>query len=60
LTDFDKNTIKEPALAYPDEGQGSYQPPAADSAEFVAQLIVDCLKSGTAEVFAHKWMSRKS
>jgi len=60
LTDFEKNTIKEPALSYPDESEGSYQPPPADSAEFVAQLIVDCLKSGTAEVFAHDWMNRKN
>ncbi len=60
LTDFEKNTIKEPALDYHDEGQGSYQPPAADSAEFVAQLIVDCLKNGTAEAFAHQWMNSKS
>lgn len=60
LTDFEKNTIKETTLDYPDKGQDSYQPPAADSAEFVAQLIVNCLKNETAEAFAHEWMNRKN
>jgi short-subunit dehydrogenase len=55
LTDFEKNTIKEPATAGKSNG-GDYEPPQADTAEFIAQKIVDCIKTGEAEIFAHDWM----
>jgi short-subunit dehydrogenase len=54
LTDFEKNTIKEPAEE--PEYSGDYQPPEPDSAEFIAQKIVDCIKTQAAEVYAHDWM----
>jgi len=57
-TDFEKNTIKE-ELAWPESQTSSgYKPPKADSVEYVADMIVRCLKTGEAEIFAHDWMKR--
>lgn len=56
LTDFEKNTIIEPTNQAEPRHDGGYEPPKADTAEFVAQKIVDCIKSGKAEVFVHDWM----
>ena len=54
LTDFEKNTIKD---SVPEEGeQGSGQSP--DTAEYVAQKILEGLESGEAEIFAHDWMKK--
>lgn len=58
LTDFEKNTIKH----FPDdnleqEGEG---PPSGDTAEYVAQKILEVIESGEAEVFAHDWMKNSS
>ncbi len=61
-TDFEENTIKTPIIG--DEGEhqqeGEYEgaPFEPDSAEFVAQKIVEGIESGEAEVFAHDWMKR--
>lgn len=62
-TDFEKNTIKashggewEPEGGEGDEGGSPYK---ADSAEFVAQKILEVLESGAAEVFAHDWMKNQ-
>ena len=54
LTDFEKNTIKEGQETVW-EGE-EYEAPPADTAEFVAQKIVDGIKSGEAEIFMHDWM----
>jgi short-subunit dehydrogenase len=51
LTDFEKNTIKNDVPEW--EGE-PFHPP--DSAEHVAEKIVEVIKSGDAEVFAHDWM----
>jgi short-subunit dehydrogenase len=57
LTDFEKNTIKD---AVPEEGeQGSSFPFPADTAEYVAQRILEGIESGEAEIFAHDWMKRR-
>ena len=53
LTEFEKNTIKEYAPAE-EPGQGDM--PQADSAEYVANIILDCIKTGKAEALAHEWM----
>jgi short-subunit dehydrogenase len=57
-TDFEKNTIKEPGLENETAQPGGYQPPPADSAEYIAAKILGCIKSGEAEVYAHDWMKQ--
>jgi short-subunit dehydrogenase len=58
LTDFEKNTLTEPGRNTGFENTRSYKPPVADSAEYIAQKIVDCIKSGESEVYAHDWMNQ--
>jgi short-subunit dehydrogenase len=52
LTDFEKNTIKHmpPRLEEHDKA------PPGDSAEYVAEKILQAVEDGEAEVFAHEWM----
>ena len=58
LTDFEKNTIKD---AVPErEGQEGSVPFPADTAEYVAQRILEGIESGEAEIFAHDWMKRRT
>ena len=60
LTDFDKNTIKDPSVQEQEdtiEGQQAWA--KADQPEYVAELIVAAVESGKAEVFAHDWMKRR-
>jgi hypothetical protein len=57
-TNFEKNTIRD---AVPEvEGQGSGPPFPADTAEYVAQKILEGIESGEAEIFAHDWMKREA
>jgi short-subunit dehydrogenase len=57
LTDFEKNTIKD---AVPEGGEQDGGPPfPADTAEYVAQKIVEGIESGEAEIFAHDWMKSR-
>ncbi len=66
LTDFEENTIKDFVEEEPEEeeqgpgseGKHGYQPPPPDTAEFVAQKILDGIRSEAAEIFAHDWMKR--
>jgi short-subunit dehydrogenase len=59
-TNFEKNTIKDSSVAEEEETfEGQQAWAKADSAEYVAQLIVDAVGSGEAEVFAHDWMKPK-
>ncbi len=54
FTDFEKNTIKDlPNCEREIEGGGSFP---ADTAEYVAQKILDGIESREAEIFAHDWM----
>ena len=57
-TDFEKNTIKD---FVPDEGEregaGQFKP---DTAEYVAQKILEGIESGEAEIFAHDWMKKNA
>jgi short-subunit dehydrogenase len=55
-TNFEKNTIKD---AVPEaEWQGGDPPFPADTADYVAQKILEGVESGEAEIFAHDWMKR--
>lgn len=54
-TDFEKNTIKDGAPQWnPDEDGGLPHPP--DSAEFVAQKIVEGIEKEEPKIFPHEWM----
>ena len=58
LTDFEKNTIKD---AVPEvEEQGGEPPFSPDSAEYVAQKILEGITTGEAEIFAHDWMKKQA
>lgn len=60
-TDFEKNTIKTTPRKWDnnDDIEEDDGPPfKADTAEFVAQKIVEGIESGEAEVFVHDWMKR--
>lgn len=61
-TDFEEKTIKAAPRNWENtddaEGEGGGPPFKADSAEFVAQKIVESIESGEAEVFVHDWMKR--
>jgi short-subunit dehydrogenase len=54
LTDFEKNTIKDLPDTDPEEEGGATF--SADTAEYVAQKILQAIESGEAEIFAHDWM----
>ena len=56
LTDFEKNTIKAaPGEEWTPEENGRFKP---DSAEYVAEKIVEAIETGKAEVLAHEWMGK--
>jgi short-subunit dehydrogenase len=57
LTDFEKNTIKDSSLVQAEEQQVSIPFPP-DTAEYVAQKILDGIISGEAEIFPHDWMKK--
>jgi len=54
LTDFEKNTIKEPDVDYGEEGA----PFPADTAEYVAQKVLEGIEKEDAEIFPHEWMGK--
>ena len=56
LTDFEKNTIKD--VPESNEGQEGGPPFPADTAEYVAEKILEGMESGEAEIFAHDWMRK--
>lgn len=57
LTDFEKNTIKDPIIETKGPEGGNRIPP--DTAEFMAQKILEAIESGDPEVFAHDWMGKQ-
>jgi short-subunit dehydrogenase len=59
LTDFEKNTIKDPSLIEAEEQEGGGRGPL-DTAEYVAQKIIKGIESGEAEIFAHDWMKKRA
>ena len=54
-TNFEKNTFKNDVS---EEGSGEI-PQKADSAEFVAEKILEAITTGEAEIFVHDWMKPK-
>lgn len=60
LTDFEKNTIKDsPGDNRGNDGEPDGDGPfPADTAEYVAQKILEGIESGEAEIFVHDWMKR--
>jgi short-subunit dehydrogenase len=55
LTSFEKNTIKDRHNIQYEEGGNGNLPPL-DSAEYVAEKILEVIESGKPEQFAHDWM----
>ena len=53
LTDFEKNTMKDV-----ESEETSLPPMQGDSPDYIAQKILDAIKSGKAEIFAHEWMEK--
>jgi short-subunit dehydrogenase len=54
LTDFEKNTIRDPSL--PQEEFEGTLPFPADTAEYAAHKILEGVENGEPEIFAHDWM----
>lgn len=57
LTDFERNTIKDLSLINDEEQEGGGRFPP-DTAEYVAQKILEGIESGEAEIFAHDWIKK--
>jgi short-subunit dehydrogenase len=58
LTDFEKNTLRGKNIeAVPVEEMTKGRPPA-DTAQFVAEQILEVIKSGEPERYAHNWMKK--
>ena len=57
LTEFEKNTIKDPSLPDQEEQEDTERPPL-DTAEYVAQKILEGVETGEPEIFAHDWMKK--
>jgi short-subunit dehydrogenase len=57
LTNFEKNTIKDPSLLENTEQEGAIPFPA-DTSDYVAQKIFEGIESEEAEIFAHDWMKK--
>jgi hypothetical protein len=57
LTDFEKNTIR--AVPVPEDELEPTGPFPSDSAEFVAEKIVQGILSGEAEIYSHDWMKER-
>jgi short-subunit dehydrogenase len=57
LTDFEKNTIKA-AQTQDWQQEDGESPLPTDTAEYVAQKILEAIETGKAEVFAHDWMKK--
>jgi short-subunit dehydrogenase len=57
LTDFEKNTIKDPSLLAQREEEGELPHPP-DTAEYMAQRILEAIQTGEGEIFAHDWLKK--
>ena len=59
LTDFEKNTIKaknRQEVQWEDEDDNDFQPP--DSAEYVAEKILEGIENEETEIYVHDWMKK--
>jgi short-subunit dehydrogenase len=57
LTNFERNTIRD--IPVPENEMDPHGPFPPDTAEFVAQKIVEGIDSGDAEIFAHDWLKQR-
>jgi short-subunit dehydrogenase len=55
-TNFEKNTLKSGEIVW--ESGGDWKMPDVDPPEFIAKKIVEAIRSGVSEVYAHDWMKR--
>lgn len=58
LTNFEKNTISDTQVINREQEDAERFP--ADTAEYVAQKILEGIESGDAEIFAHDWMKKRA
>lgn len=58
LTDFEKNTIKDPSLLNQQEEPENTGRPPPDTAEYIAQKILEGIETGEPEIYAHDWMKK--
>jgi short-subunit dehydrogenase len=56
LTDFEENTIKDLVPEEIEQESANRFPP--DTAEYIAQKILEGIESGEPEIFAHEWMKK--
>jgi len=58
-TDFEKNTIRGAVQTEPEQSESAREAwVKADTPEHVSELIMQCIKTGEAEVFAYDWMKK--
>lgn len=57
LTNFEKNTIRDSSDDW--DEQEDNMSVSADTAEHVAQKILEGIETGEAEIFAHSWMRKR-
>jgi short-subunit dehydrogenase len=59
ITNFEKNTISSNSNDENVDGEpsGPFKP---DTAEYVAEKILEGLETGEAEIFAHDWLKRQN
>ncbi|HUK84609.1 MAG TPA: SDR family oxidoreductase [Candidatus Acidoferrum sp.] len=58
LTNFERNTIRDIPVPQSElEPRGPFPP---DTADYVAQKIVEGIESGEAEIFAHDWIKQRA
>ena len=58
LTNFEKNTIRD--VPVPENEQEPTGPFPPDSADFVAEKLLEGIESGDAEIFAHDWIKKRA
>lgn len=62
LTDFEKNTVKTGAPSWEneegEEEESGGLPFKPDTAEYVAEKILEGIQSGEPEIFVHEWMKK--
>jgi short-subunit dehydrogenase len=56
LTEFERNTIR--AIPVPEDQMEPTGPYPPDSAEFVAERLVEGILTGQAEIYSHEWQKR--
>ena len=59
LTDFEKNTIKDNIEEEEEDWEEGDIPFKPDTAEYVAQKILEGIESQDGEIFAHEWMNKQ-